>query len=46
MPGINIVPGLFGGENSRVDGDLFRPDPPDPDGYDSFGDFPDDGFDE
>ena len=37
---------LFGGENIRLNNDPFRSETPDPDSYESFGDFPDDGFDE
>lgn len=37
---------LFGGENIRLNGDPFRSETPDPDSCESFGDFPDDGYDE
>ena len=46
MSRVNSVPGLFGGENIRLNDDLFHPETPDPDSYESFGDFRDDGFDE
>ena len=37
---------LFGGENIRLNDDLFTQSTPDPDSYESFGDFLDDGYDE
>ena len=36
---------LFGGENIRLNDDPYHPETPDPDSYESFGDFPDDGYD-